>query len=463
MKKIILMMFLFVLSMTFFTCSLVCAMTTDEYTDKAYALIEEQRFDDALELLKEAYEQDPGNIGLVFAFAEVYHNKKEYYGAIMNYLNIISAIEGQGEEAPGQIHHNLVDAYNEIAQLHYFTEDICLRIIYHAEKVFELTPEVAGDPRYIEFLRKTIGHYEIAKTGARMLEEGGDGEEFDLPVDVVSEEKRLLYIEKANKRLSDFDLQQREDEYKTAVSNLAVSDIVEVLKKKEQEIKTIHFKVIIDKGSNESAIDEIYYKSPDKFKAVQKDADSIIIDDKYYVIDRATNKIVDEKSFDLQQADMLKALYLPNLEWVSNYYDLEVEAFKQVPDFLSKFYGSAISPDLYLITAKLKENTDSPYYPSVIKLEYYIDIKFGVAIAIREFWPGILGSGQTHEVSREHLVKSVEEFPKGSGIFLPDQVEIKGKAKELSGVNEFLLIVLLSLNEDIDDEEFSVESYRTNE
>ena len=75
MKKIILMMFLFVLSMTFFTCSLVCAMTTDEYTDKAYALIEEQRFDDALELLKEAYEQDPGNIGLVFAFIFIFTHR----------------------------------------------------------------------------------------------------------------------------------------------------------------------------------------------------------------------------------------------------------------------------------------------------------------------------------------------------------------------------------------------------
>ena len=78
------MILFFAFSMTCFASSLVFADTLEEYTNKAYALIEELRFDDALEVLKEAYEQDPGNIGLVFAFAEVYHNKKEYYAAIMN-------------------------------------------------------------------------------------------------------------------------------------------------------------------------------------------------------------------------------------------------------------------------------------------------------------------------------------------------------------------------------------------
>ena len=108
-----------------------------------------------------------------------------------------------------------------------------------------------------------------------------------------------------------------------------------------------------------------------------------------------------------------------------------------------------------MVTADLKENTDSPYYPSVIRLEYYIDIKIGVAIVIREFWPGILGSGQKYEVSKEHLVKSVKELKVGGGMFLPDEVEIKGKVKELFGLNQSWLMVFFSLNENIDDEEFS--------
>lgn len=48
-------------------------------------------------------------------------------------------------------------------------------------------------------------------------------------------------------------------------------------------------------------------------------------------------------------------------------------------------------------------------------------------------------------------------------MFLLDEVEIKGKVKELFGLNQFWLMVFFSLNENIDDEEFSVASYRTNE
>lgn len=463
MKKIILTALLFTVLMLGFYQGLVFAQSMEEYIDNAYVLIEQQRFDDALDLLKEAYDKDPGNMGLAFAFAAIYHSKKDYYAAIVNYLNIINAVEEHGKEAPVQIHHNLVDAYNELAQEHYFNEEVCLRIIYHVEKVFELTPEALEDERYVEFLRKTIGHYEIAKMGAKMLEEGGDGEDFDLPNDLVTDEKKMIYKEKAVTHLADLDYMRRESNYRTIDSSLVVYDIAEILNEKKSKINSIHFKVIITDASGEEATEEIYYKNPDKFKAVQKGVDSIVVGKKYYVIQKATNKIIDEKPFDLEQADMLKAIYLPNLQWISNYYDLKVEVFKQVPDFLRGFYSNGINPNLYLVTADLKQNTDSPYYPSVIRLEYYIDIKLGIAIAIREFWPGILGSGQKYELSKEHLVKSVKEIGPGSELFFPDEVEIKGKVKELSGLNQNWVIVFLSLNENIDDEEFSVESYIASE
>jgi tetratricopeptide (TPR) repeat protein len=72
--------------------------TSEEYVDDVYKLINKGQFDEALIVVRKGMQEYPGDIGLVFAGAEVYHNLKDYETAIANYVNLLKAIASTGKK-----------------------------------------------------------------------------------------------------------------------------------------------------------------------------------------------------------------------------------------------------------------------------------------------------------------------------------------------------------------------------
>ncbi|MEW5894980.1 MAG: hypothetical protein AB1650_04405 [Candidatus Omnitrophota bacterium] len=442
----------------FLLTGIVWAKSAEEYVDQAYQLINQRQFEQALDVLREGYQNYPGDIGLVWAMSECYQNLGDYETAIANYVNIINAIEAEGGEAPGQLHYNLVDAYNELGQKHYFSPELCLRIIYHLEKSFELTPEMTGDKRYIEFLKKSIGHYDVASMGSgnvKMMETGGDGLDFDLPEDNISQESKMTYMEKAKKRVDDFDSQEKAMRYPTVKSDRTTTEINIIINQKIQKISPVHFK----KKNSGKVVEEIFYDYPDKFKVVDANAISVVNGNRYYVIDKNTEKIVNEQEFDLSDVETLKSLLLPNLNMIAKYYKLEIERFESVPNFLNDIYSQGVKNNLYLVTAKLKNEDECPFYPPVVKIEYFIDTDLGLALGIRNYWLGILGSGQEDELADETIVTAIQQVG-NDNVFFPKSGITVGHTQEMTNLNEKWSIEIISAGSFLSSNEFDVDRYR---
>lgn len=458
----------FIFSSLFVLCNIfilrqapfVLAKTLDEYADNAYQFIEQGRFDEALTVIREGLKEYPGNIGLVFALAETYHNKKDYETAVTNYLSILSAIrlQGQGKEAPGQLHHNLVDAYNEIGQKHYFSEELCLRIIYHAEKVFELTPEAQNDKQYMEFLRKSLGHYEVAKMGVKMMETGGDSAEFQLPSDNINLEEKLHYKDKAVQRLKNYDA-STSPLHQTELADKTLEEIIRILADDVAKINSIHYRKIIFDSTGKTKFGEIYYKHPDKFKQQNENKIAIVNNKILYIIDTDAQKVIQEMD--------VKTTYSSRLDYFSDLhkinlpsdaykdYDFEIRKLIEVPETLKDLYKSARFPNLYLVIGKAKEEA----LLNLVKIEFVIDTDLDLVVNMKGYVLGILGSGREEELANETTVKKVQKAMEN--LYLPKEVTFTKIIEEYGhekGVDT-IEYEIISLNEEIDDMEFSVSKY----
>jgi tetratricopeptide (TPR) repeat protein len=429
--------------------------TSEEYVDDVYKLINKGQFDEALIVVRKGMQEYPGDIGLVFAGAEVYHNLKDYETAIANYVNLLKAIASTGKEAPAELHYDLVDAYNELGQKHYFSKELCLRIIYHNEKYLELSPETPKRNEIMEFLRKTIGHFDVASMGTgnvKMMETGGDGAEFQLPEDNISNSEKLQYKDKAIQRLKEYDGAQKESAFRTVTSDKTVGDIIQLINQRVSVIKSIHFKRMNSAGGINTLLEEITYKSPDRIKVVEPNATSVIRDKDYYVVDPQNNKVISQDRLDPAKLSLLKGIGFYNLQEDLESYNLTVEKIAGCPDFLSEICSGS-SLDLYLITGRLKDKDKGPYPPTP-KVEYFIDAQTGLCIAKREYWLGVLGSGKEEELAKETIIKRIEQRPEG--ISLPSVGVTRGHVEELADLKQDWTVNVLSINQEIDDREFSV-------
>jgi tetratricopeptide (TPR) repeat protein len=431
------------------------AKTSEEYVDEVYKLIEKGQFDEALTVVHKGMEEYPGDIGLVFAGAEVYHNKKDYETAIANYLNLLKAIGSTGKEAPAALHQDLTDAYNELGQKHYFSKELCLRIIYHAEKYLELEPKFSQDARFIDFLRKSIGHYDVASMGTgnvKMMETGGDGAEFQLSDDNISTDEKMRFKDKAMQRVKEYDGKQKESAFLTVASDKTVEDIIQLVNQRVSAIKTIHFKRMNAANGANALLEEITYKSPDRIKAVETNAISVISNNDYYVLDPQTKKVIQQDRLDPAKVSLLKGIGFYNFQETLEAYNLTVEKIAGCPDFLTEICQNS-SVDLYLITGRLKDKDKGPYPPTP-KVEYFIDGKTGICLAKREYWLGVLGSGKEEELAKETVVTKIEKRPEG--ISIPSAGKTRGYVEELANLKEDWTINILAINQEINDQEFSV-------
>lgn len=449
---------LFILAFLFLgLVSLSYAKTSDEYLNDVYKLIDQKQYDEALALVQQGGKEYPGDLGLTIAFTEIQYLKGNYEVAIANYINIFKALTSAGPETPtmAHYHYNLVDAYNELGQKHYFSKELCLRIIYHMEKTFELEPKASQDAKFIDFLRKTMGHYDVASMGTgnvKMMETGGDGAEFQLPDDYVSADEKMRYKDKAMQRLKEYDATQKASAFQTSASDKTVEDIMRLVDQRVSAIKTVHFKRMNMASGSEVLLEEITYKGPDRIKIVEPNAISVINTKDYYVLDPQTNKVIQQDHLDPAKVSLLRGIGFYNLQEALEAYNLTVEKITGCPDLLTEVCKNS-SVDLYLITGRLKDKDKGPYPPTP-KVEYFIDGQTGICLAKREYWVGVLGSGKEDELAKETVVTRIEKRPEG--ISIPSAGKTRGYVEELANLKEDWKINILAINQEIDDQEFSV-------
>lgn len=445
--------FLSIFLLLSFTSALY-AKTVDEYIDAVYKLIDQKQYDEALALVRKGVEEYPGDLGLITVFTQIQHLKGNYETAIVNYINIMKAIRSTEKETSDltHYHYSLVEAYNELGKKHYFSKELCLRIIYHTEKVFELEPKVSQDAKVIDFLRKSIGHYDVAGMGVKMMETGGDGADFQLPDDYVSDDEKIRYKDKAIQRIKEYDAMQKESAFRTVASDKTVEDIIQLVNQRASVIRTIHFKRMNTTNGANALLEEITYKSPDRIKVVEPDAISVISNKDYYVLDPQTKKVIQQDRLDPAKVSLLKGIGFYNLQDALEAYSLTVEKIATCPDFLSEICRNSYV-DLYLITGRLKDKDKGPY-PSTLKVEYFIDGQTGLCLAKREYWLGVLGSGKEEELAKETVIVQIEKRP--GGISFSSAGKTRGYVEELANLKEDWIIDVLSINQEIGDQEFSV-------
>jgi len=397
-------------------------------------------------------EGHPGNAGLVFTAAEIFHNLGYYESAIANYLNIIKAIESTEGEVPVEIHNDLVDAYYRLGQKHSFSKELCLRIIYHAEKCFEENPGLANDENLINFLRSMVGHYDVASmdTNVKMMEHGGDGLEFELPDDGINLDEKITFENKAVERIKEFDLNNKKNSFSLEPSDKTIDDLINLVDQQASAIKSIHFKRVNVFNDANLLLEEVFYKGPDKIKVIESNAISVINNNYYYVINSETNQIADEQPIDPAKFSLLRGIGIFNFREDKQSSNLTVEKISSCPDFLNEACNQSFF-NLYLVTVRPKD--DDSYSP-ISKIEYFVDANTGLSLAKREYWIGTLGSGKQEELAKETIITKIEQ--NSDGILLPHSGWTKGYVNELSDLNEQWVIDILEINEQIKDEVFNV-------
>lgn len=398
-----------------------------------------------------------------FALAKTYDeyiSEAAYYYKKGEYEKAISILEEGVNLYPDspEIHYGLVDSYNELGQKHYFPKELCLRIIYHTERFLELNPNPDKKDEIMEFLRKSIGHYDVASMGiVKVVEIGGDGAEFQLLPDNIGLEEKLSYKKKAEERLKEYDKITKEALYKTEASDKTPDEILDFLNAPANRIKTVYFKKINRYGGLEPLL-EVFYKHPDKFKVVEQGSIGIVDNNIYYVIDEKTNKIINEGTINLSEMEPLQGLHFFNFSQIQKHFDLRLERIKACPTSLKSLYENmnVSLPNLYLLTAKLKSG-EKKSWPPIIKLEYYVDLDFNLVVAKKEYWRGILGSGREEELAREDIVTRLKLYE--GNLYLPVEGITRGYTEELANLKEDWQIEILSLNKGINDLEFNVNKY----
>ncbi|HBR14992.1 MAG TPA: hypothetical protein DD723_05555 [Candidatus Omnitrophica bacterium] len=439
---------------------MVCAVdakTVEEYFDDSEKLLEMGNYSEAYELLEKGYEEHGGNVGIIFALARTKHLMGDYEYAVANYLNLLKSIEVEGYEAPVDIHDGLVDAYNEIGQKHYFSKELCLRIIYHLERVLTLRSESIGSEPHLEFLRKTLGHYDVAESDIIMLETGGDGLEFNLPDDSISQEKKIEYLDRARKRISEFEINQEAKKYAIMESDRTVEDIVSAFEDKMQAMKSIRFRLKHESGLLNYIIS---YDHPDKLKIETPDSDevSIFIEQQGFLIDKKKGIILDHKilenKLDLVKTQFIEgSLFLPNWNWLLQVYSFKIDRLKDIPVFLKDFYGPNISRNLYLLTGTIKG--EPPVSPPIAKVEFVVDLDLRLAVGSRVYWRGVLGSGKKEDLASEGVVTEIQQVDKGK-VYLPQKGATIGYVDELKVSGGNWNVEVISVQDAFPEDEFNV-------
>jgi hypothetical protein len=344
------------------------------------------------------------------------------------------------------IHYKLVDSYNELGQQRYFSPELCLRILYHLEQAWphmeqDVSSAGSGEvSKFIDFARKTVGHYETAIIGAnvRVREAGsqqelaaiqaqGEEPELVLPPDDVDQDAKLQAKEAIARRVAAFEKSQPSD-FAVTASDQPLENVLQRLDAAFNHIESVHYR----RYREEELVEETWYQYPTTLKTHQRrggqDAWFVIRNGQLTTLDPTSRKIFSQESVE-GEPGWLMEVRKPHARYLREAgYTFGVQKLVTPPTFLGRLYQSGSASNLYLLTGTSKE-PDGVGYPPVVKVEYVVDLDRALIVGIREYWHGVLGSGQAEELAVTDTVTQTSDYQ--GAVVLP----VTGSREEL--VDEF--------------------------
>jgi hypothetical protein len=289
----------------------------------------------------------------------------------------IRRLEGAGAGQDDDVkflHSRLVDDYNELAQQRHFSSEICLRILYHLEQAWpflEKHVSVEEPRKNIQFARKTVGHYELAESGIRVIEGAPDREfsrlrgellgeegpsELVLPPDGIEESAKLLAKDAILARIRAFD-EAQPSEYALEPSDRSLEEVFEVLDAAFRQISNVHYRKYLAQQGAEELVQEVWYEYPETLKVHYSSAGGLegmmIRDGQVVWFDPAQRTIVSEERLE-DEPGWLMDLRRPNAKHLQHGYDWTVHKLAAPPAFLNPLYEGEPAAALYLLTGNSK-------------------------------------------------------------------------------------------------------------
>lgn len=445
MKKI---QFLVITLIFIGNANLAQAASIEEYLTRGFDAYQDGDFDKALDIFEAGYQEHPGKIEFVFSIAEAHQKLGNYDIAIGNYLNILTALQKVGDSPPVEIHDNLARAYDSLGQERYYSQELCLRVIYHLELLFADFPDWSSKPKYQTLIQRVLNEY--AKSDNDSIQ---NKESLKLYPDDISRDKKLVRLTKALDRLP---IDQRptitiKKQPKPVPVPDNVNAVIKVITDKMQRVDSLEYSVAV---SGSQAFEQILYAKPNLYKSIQsQNIQTIIRDGTMYMLDPATDQMVDFGPTSLGQLPILRRVGLDNLYQELEDYNLAMIRLSKVPESLQALYSQGRQPYLYQLSGSLKDPTKGPYPPRP-RVEIIVDVNLGLVVAIRDYWPGPVGDENAIRLAKEELIVDVQEI---QGDYFPSRGRTVGHVGENSEVTRDWEIQELKVNHSVDPKEFSIQ------
>jgi len=244
---------------------------------------------------------------------------------------------------------------------------------------------------------------------------------------------------------------------RTETENIALSEIVASLKENANQIKTIHYKVITTDLKGNMTTSEFLYEEPDKFKRITSEFIEIVRGESGHLLDPATKKITRKYTVDQNLVNIYHRYshpYMPDFNAFDHYEFKTIERITTIPDNLRELYSTVNTENIYRIEAI----PDSEFDIYHTKFEYIVDLDLGLLVSTTGYIPGILGSGIEEEIGDSTVIKKIQKM---EDIYLAKEVRFQMSVIDFGeeGIKDNLVkYEIISLNQDIDDNEFLIEN-----
>ncbi len=184
----------------------------EELRQEMLRLMESGALDDALRLAQKLYDGDSKNSGVAMGLAHIYALRNNYMQSARYFEDGLQRRQAEkiilSSEAKAFPHLELAMVYDDLGRQKYFSAELCLRILYHANQAWPCVVEATclGSERsqtLVEVAQRVSQYYALAKVSKEVMEKHGESPEelarafrerppeLTLPPDSVDEATKL--------------------------------------------------------------------------------------------------------------------------------------------------------------------------------------------------------------------------------------------------------------------------------
>lgn len=429
----------------------VYAGTNEETRGEMFALLKANKIKEVLVFYDGLPADQKNDFEIMYYLAQAYFYDGDYLKSARAYSTVLEyALKVKDEAAVIQdIRYKLADALDHLGGQHKYTKDLLLRIIFQIESLMQSNSEFSNSSKINNFLAEMLARLELVSIGdnVQSLTPGGDGQDFDLGADVVTDSEKEQALLKAKERIKNFkELNKAEPLAKSAPSDISLDTLIKIIEKKSKAIQKIHYKKMDVQKERSELIEEVFYQSPNKVR-INTPSGEWVINRSLSTFFKDAGEFLKGNSFSVTHQSMMESLHFRDLRNDATIFNLAISKVVECPESIKKVCD-LINPDLYLVVATIKPDEQS----KITKKEYLIDTNTGISLVEVEYWRGIMGSGIDEELAKVTLVGTLQDLQ--GGVRIPLSGATVGKVQELSGLNQHWVIDVFSFNMDLDESNF---------